>query len=173
MIGVQMGDKNISGFKVISSIRSIENTLISFVVLSMHTKREFVIRALEAGATGYVPKSSTHDSLMDAIRSVQSGQKYIHPIAASALVEEFVDEDSDEKKRFEGLTDREEEVIRFTAFGYNSREIGEKLFISPKTVDTYRQRAFEKLGIEHKSDLMRFVIKVGIFDDLKYNDTIK
>ena len=163
---VDLGLPDIDGFEVIRRIKENESLSMNIVVLSMHTSRQFVVKAIEAGSAGYVPKSSTHDSLLDAIRVVYSGERYLHPVAASALVKSYMEEGSDEEKQFNELTSREQEVIRFTAFGYNSREIGEKLIISPKTVDTYRQRAFEKLGIEHKSDLMRFVIRMGLFDDL-------
>lgn len=167
VIVVDLGLPDMSGFQVIEEIRahSGKNSP-AVVVLSMHTRREFVVKAIEAGADGYVPKSSTHVSLLDAIRVVNTGESYIHPVAASALFETFNEEEMDEKQRFSQLTDREQEVIRLSVHGYTSREIGEKLIISPKTVETYRQRALEKLGIEHRSDLIRFAVKIGILDDL-------
>lgn len=167
VVVVDLGLPDISGFEVIKHIRGQEGGKeIGIVVLSMHTRKEFVVRAVEAGADGYVPKSSTHISLIDAIRVVQTGERYLHPLAASALMQSYVDEESDEKLRFQELTNREQEVIRLSVKGFTSREIGEKLIISPKTVDTYRQRAFEKLGIDHRSDLIRFAAKIGILDDL-------
>lgn len=168
VVVVDLGLPDISGFDVIQQIRSHHGKSgPAIVVLSMHTRREFVVKAIEAGSDGYVPKSSTHVSLLDAIRVVHSGERYIHPVAASALYEAYFDEDTDDKQSFAQLTDREQQVVRLSVMGYNSREIGEKLIISPKTVDTYRQRALEKLGIEHRSDLIRFAVKIGILDDLK------
>jgi two-component system response regulator NreC len=165
---IDLGLPDISGFEVIEQIKSWqEKVKPAVLVLSMHTRKEFVLRAIEAGAEGYVPKSSTHISLLDAIRVVHGGERYLHPVAASALVDSLIDEDSEEKQRFGELTDREQEVLRLSVMGYTSRVIGEKLIISPKTVDTYRQRAFEKLGIEGRPDLMRFALKVGLLDDLK------
>jgi two-component system response regulator NreC len=163
---VDLGLPDVSGFEVIQQIRShFGKSGPAIVVLSMHTRREFVVKAIEAGSEGYVPKSSTHVSLLDAIRVVHAGERYIHPAAASTLFESS--DDSQEKQRFAKLTDREQEVIRLSVMGYTSREIGEKLIISPKTVDTYRQRALEKLGIEHRSNLIRFAVKIGMLDDLK------
>ena len=105
-----------------------------------------------------MPKSSTHESLLDAIRVVLSGERYFHPFAAS-VGQYYRKEESAERSLFQEFTDREQEVFSLSAKGYTSREIGEKLIISPKTVDTYRQRAFEKLDIEHRSDW--FVLRQG------------
>ncbi len=139
------------------------------LVLSMHTKNEFVINAIETGASGYVPKASTHESLLDAIRTVSGGKRYLHPLAANALMENYIDQESSLQQRFQKLTEREQDVFRLSAKGFTSKEIGEKLVISPKTVDTYRQRAFEKLQIEHRSELIRLALNLGILDDLKEN----
>jgi len=166
VIVMDLGLPDISGFETTRLIKNL-NPDISVVVLSMHTRKEFVVKAIESGANGYVPKSSTHESLLDAIRTVHYGESYLHPLAASAIVDNLAKEDDSEEQRFQDLTSREQEVIRFSALGFTSREIGEKLIISPKTVDTYRQRAFEKLNIEHRSELVRFAMRIGILDDLK------
>lgn len=154
---------DISGFDVIEVVREQKPEL-RIIVLSMHIRQEFVVRAMEAGCAGYIPKSSTHESLLDAIRVVQSGESYLHPMAASVLVESLTG-GATEKQQFSALTNREQEVLRLTALGFTSREIGEKLTISPKTVETYRQRATEKLDIDSRADLVQFAIKAGILDD--------
>jgi two-component system response regulator NreC len=166
VIVMDLGLPDVSGIEV-SKVVKKNNPEIKIVVLSMHTRKEFVLKAIEAGVDGYVPKSTTHESLLDAIRSVKNGESYLHPLAATALVERYTEESSSEDQLFHELTEREQEVIRLSAMGFTSREIGEKLIISPKTVDTYRQRAFDKLGIEHRSELVRFALKIGILDDLK------
>jgi two-component system response regulator NreC len=165
IVVMDLGLPDFSGFEATKLIRE-KCPNVGVVVLSMHTRKEFVIKAIEAGANGYVPKSSTHESLLDAIRIVSSGERYLHPLAASALVDNIIKEESSDEQLFNELTSREQEVIRLSAMGFNSREIGEQLIISPKTVETYRQRAFDKLGIEHRSQLIRFAINVGILDDL-------
>ncbi|MGD8457142.1 MAG: response regulator transcription factor [Anaerolineales bacterium] len=166
VIVMDLGLPDISGIDVIKSIHpQLPDT--HTVVLSMHTQKDFVLNAIGAGAEGYVPKSSTHESLLDAIRTVHAGERYLHPLAANALVETYIkEEESSEEQLFQDLTEREQEVLRLSARGYTSREIGEKLIISPKTVDTYRQRAFDKLGIEHRNELIRFAMKAGILDDM-------
>jgi len=142
---------------------------VRIVVLSMHTGRDFILKAIDAGCHGYVPKSSAHTSLLEAIRVVITGEQYLHPKAASALV------DSIRKKRsrfelLETLSERELDVIKFIAMGFTSREIGLRLNISPKTVDTYRQRAMEKLGINQRPELIRFAIQHNLLDDLLSTD---
>lgn len=165
LIVMDLGLPDISGIEVSRIIRE-GHPSVKIVVLSMHTSKEFVVSAIEAGAVGYVPKSTTHESLLEAIRTVSSGSRYLHPIAAASLMETLMESETSEEQLYQDLTEREQEVIRLSAMGFTSREIGEKLIISPKTVDTYRQRAFEKLQIEHRSDLVRFAMKVGILDDL-------
>lgn len=166
IVVMDLGLPDISGIDLTKTVR--ENIPgVKVVVLSMHTLKDYVLNAIGAGADGYVPKSSTHKSLVDAIRIVFSGERYLHPSAANILVDSYREEESPEEILYQELTKREQEVIQFSAMGFTSREIGEKLIISPKTVDTYRQRAFEKLGLEHRSDLVRLALKLGILDDLK------
>jgi len=162
---VDLSLPDISGLEVIRQIRMI-NPACRIVVLSMHTKRDFVIEAIEAGCDGYVPKSSAHTSLLQAIHVVLSGERYLHPKAATALVDSLTGSQTAAEK-FAALSDREQEVLRLTAMGYTSREIAEKLFISSKTVETYRQRAMEKLDLEHRTDLIRFALRAGLLEGLK------
>ena len=132
----------------------------------MYSRREFVVPAIEAGCDGYVPKSSTHTSLLQAIRTVLGGERYLHPTAATALISAIKDEES-ETAQFAALSEREQDVLRLTAQGFTSREIGDKLIISSKTVETYRQRAMEKLNLEHRSALIKFAVRAGLLDDFK------
>lgn len=166
VVVMDLGLPDISGIDLTKTVRE-NNPGVKVVVLSMHTLKDYVLNAIGAGADGYVPKSSTHESLIDAIRIVFFGERYLHPSAANILVDSYREEESTEEILYKELTKREQEVIQFSAMGFTSREIGEKLIISPKTVDTYRQRAFEKLGLEHRSDLVRLAFKLGILDNLK------
>jgi two-component system response regulator NreC len=96
---------------------------------------------------------------------VHAGETYLHANAISAIVKDYVEKE----KQFvllESLSKREREVIRLTALGYTSREIGERLAISPKTVDTYRQRGIKKLELRHRSDVVRFAIQAGLLNDI-------
>ena len=149
-----------NGLDAVRAIRR-HNHSSRILVLSMYSRREFVLQAIEAGCDGYVPKSSTHTSLVQAIAVVMAGERYLHPTAATALVGARLGEGS-EAEQFSRLSDREQDALRMTALGYNSREIGEQLMLSPKTVETYRQRAMEKLGLEHRADLIQFALRAGI-----------
>lgn len=165
VIVLDLGLPDVNGLEVIRTIRR-RNTNIRIVVLSMFCQREFVVPAIEAGCDGYVPKSSTHTSLIQAIRSVLAGECYLHPTAATALVGSIQDDQS-ESAQFAALSQREQDVIRLAARGFTSREIGETLMIGSKTVETYRQRACEKLGIEHRSGLIKFAVRAGLLDDFR------
>lgn len=164
VIVMDLGLPDISGLKAIAQIR-LSNQISKIIVLSMHSSPEFVRPAIEAGCDGYIPKSSTHTSLLSAIHVVLSGERFLHPKAATALVETVV-EDS-ELAQYESLSEREQEVLVRVAMGYTSREIGEQLFISPKTADTYRQRAMDKLDLSHRADVTRFALRAGILDKFK------
>jgi two-component system, NarL family, response regulator NreC len=154
-----------SGLDAIRAIRQ-ENDTSRIIVLSMYSRREFVLPAIEAGCDGYIPKSSTHTSLLHAIRVVLTGERYLHPKAATALMESLSNKQT-EIEQFESLSEREQTVLRLTAMGFNSREIGDQLIISPKTADTYRQRAMEKLRLERRADLIKFAVRAGILDAYK------
>lgn len=165
VIVLDLGLPDVNGLEVIRIIRG-RNADIRIVVLSMFCQREFVVPAIEAGCNAYVPKSSTHTSLIQAIRSVLAGESYLHPVAATALMGSIQGDDS-ESAQFAALSEREQDVIRLAAQGFTSREIGEELLIGSKTVETYRARASEKLGIEHRSDLIKFAVRAGLLDDFR------
>ena len=154
----------VSGLDAIREIRR-QNPEIRILVLSMHSGREIVMQAIKAGCDGYVPKSSAHTNLLRAIRVVYSGERYLHPTVATVVVDELTDRQA-KAGLLNILSDREQEVLRWTAMGFTSREIGEKSALSPKTVDTYRQRAMEKLNLEARSDIIRFALQAGLLDDI-------
>src|SRR5918911_2097169 len=134
------------------------------LVLTMHAEEEYLVQALEAGASGYLVKSAADRELVDAVRAVARGDVYVQPSAGRVLAKGLkrTDKAADERARFEKLTERERNVLRLVAEGYSAPEIGEKLFISSKTVDTYKQRINEKLGLTHRPDYVRFALKLGI-----------
>ena len=137
------------------------------LILTMHAEDSYLVPLLEAGASGYLVKSAADRELIDAVRAVAHGDIYMQPSAARALAQRIQRraEHADERTRFEKLTEREQNVLKFVARGYSAPEIGEKLFISPKTVDTYKQRINEKLGLAHRSDYVDFALKIGLLAD--------
>ena len=134
------------------------------LVLTMHAEEEYLVQALEAGAAGYLVKSAADRELVDAVRAVAHGDVYVQPSAGRVLARGLKrsDKAADERARFEKLTQRERDVLRLVAEGYTAPEIGVKLFISPKTVDTYKQRIGEKLGLTHRADYVKFALKLGL-----------
>lgn len=164
VIVMDLGMPGGSGLDAIREIRRLALP-VRIVVLSMHSGREMVMQVLQAGSDGYVPKSSAHTDLVQAIRVVNKGQRFLHPEATTTVVNELLDK-QEESKLMGLLSDRERDVLKLTAMGYTSREIGEQLALSPKTVDTYRERAMMKLNIEHRSDIIRFALRAGLLDSL-------
>lgn len=164
---VAVMDLGMPGGSGLDAIRKIRQKKLAtkIVVLSMHSGREMVMQVLQAGSDGYVPKSSAHLDLILAIRTVHRGQRFLHPDATDALVDELLDK-QEESKLISILSDRERDVLKLTAMGFTSREIGDQLSLSPKTVDTYRERAMLKLNIEHRTDIVRFALRAGLLDSL-------
>ena len=134
------------------------------LILTMHAEDAYLVKVLEAGASGYLVKSAADRELVDAVRSLAHGDMYVQPAAARALAKGIrrKSEHADEREKYENLTERERDVLRYVASGFSAPEIGEKLFISPKTVDTYKQRINEKLGLAHRSDYVAFALKLGL-----------
>jgi two-component system response regulator NreC len=132
------------------------------LVLTVHAEEEYLVPVVEAGASGYLTKTSADTDLLEAIRVVARGQVFLPPKATTLLLKQYKAAESSEEVSLKDLSTREQEVLALTAEGYSSREIGKKLFISPKTVDTYRSRIMDKLGLSHRSDLVRFALRVGL-----------
>ncbi|MDQ6831693.1 MAG: response regulator transcription factor [Gemmatimonadota bacterium] len=137
------------------------------LVLTMHTEEEYLLPALKAGATGYLVKSAADRELIDAVRAVARGEMYVQQNAGRVLARGVVAKDpaAEERARFNKLTDRERNVLVLVARGYSAPEIGDKLSISPKTVDTYKQRVNEKLAISHRADYVRMAIRLGLLTE--------
>jgi two-component system, NarL family, response regulator NreC len=134
------------------------------LVLTMHAEEDYLVPLMEAGAAGYLVKSAADRELVDAVRAVAHGDMYVHPSAGRILAKNLTKKDpaKSERDRFDKLTQRERDVLRLVAQGYSAPEIGEKLYISPKTVDTYKQRIQEKLGLTHRSDYVQLALRLGL-----------
>lgn len=129
------------------------------LMLTMHPEEDYLLPVLEAGGSGYVRKTSADQDLTRAIRTVARDAVFLYPTSASLLLQRYRTKENDP---LEPLSERERSVLVMTAEGYSSREIGEKLFISPKTVDTYRARLMEKMAFGHRSDLVHFALETGL-----------
>jgi DNA-binding NarL/FixJ family response regulator len=130
------------------------------IVLSMYAQREYVRRALKAGAAGYVVKRSAAKEVVEAIRAVHAGQRYLSPRVADVVLEDYTDDKQDDL--LSRLSAREREVLQLLAEGRTGAQIAERLSLSQKTVETYRARLVEKLGIRDLAGLVRFAIQRGL-----------
>jgi len=134
------------------------------LVLTMHAEEAYLEAVLEAGASGYLVKSTADRELVEAIRAVSRGEIFVQPTAARVLAQgaRRREEQATDRARYERLTERERAVMQLIAEGYTAPEIGEQLAISPKTVDTYKQRVNDKLGLTHRADYVKLALKLGL-----------
>jgi DNA-binding NarL/FixJ family response regulator len=135
------------------------------LIVSMHSEQEKLLPLLAAGARGYLSKSAVERELGEAIRVVASGEVYVRPAAAHALAqarESSSPERVDARSRMARLSKREHDVLISTARGYNGPEIGQQLGITAKTVDTYKQRIEDKLGISHRAEYVRLALEADL-----------
>ncbi|WP_082232951.1 response regulator [Halobacillus massiliensis] len=135
----------------------------AILILTMHDDEEYLFRAIQAGASGCVLKSAPHDELVTAIRSVCSGNAYLHPSATKRLMEEYLGHlKQDETDTYQLLSDREKEVLTLIAKGYSNKEIAQQLFISVKTVETHKGNLMEKLQMKTRPELVNVALKKGL-----------
>ena len=132
------------------------------LVLTVHAEEEYLVPVVDAGASGYLTKTSADTDLTEAINVVARGQVFLPPKATTLLLRRYKQAEAEDGVGLHDLSTREQEVLALTAEGFSSTEIGQKLFISPKTVDTYRSRIRHKLGLTHRSELVRFALRVGL-----------
>jgi two-component system invasion response regulator UvrY len=147
----------LDGLEVISQLR-LYCPQLPILVLTMQEEGQFVVRALEAGAKGYITKQSAPEQLVKAIRKVHGGGGYLSETAAEALALHAARGKAD-RSLLASLSNREIEVLRRLASGWTNREIAEAFGISIKTVDAYRQRLLKKLNLRNNSELTRFAIQ--------------
>jgi two-component system, NarL family, response regulator NreC len=137
------------------------------VVLTMYDDPAYLRSALATGASGYVLKRSVDGDLLSAIRAVSRGGVFIDPSLAKVLVQDVLitrQARSGQAKPAKLLSDREMQVLRLVARGYSSKQIAGQIFVSAKTVETYRARLIEKLGLRTRSDLVRYAVHTGLLN---------
>jgi DNA-binding NarL/FixJ family response regulator len=133
------------------------------ICLSMHDERQIVVSMLRAGASGYLIKNCAGRELMDAIRAVSAGRKWVSPAVSGELVHEYVvSNEKDSECICRELTEREREILQHIAEGKNTKEIGELLHISDKTVAAHRLKLMEKTDCASVADLTRYAIRQGL-----------
>lgn len=134
------------------------------LVLTMHDDESYLKQALRGGAAGYVLKKAADSELLSAVRAVAKGEVYVHPSLTRVLVEELLPE-SPAADPWDTLSEREREVLIGVARGLTSAQIAERLNLSPKTVETYRARGMEKLGLRSRAALIQFALAHHLLAD--------
>lgn len=134
------------------------------LILSVHADEEFVNRALDAGASGYLLKEADTDELTLAFRSVMNGDVYLSPAISEQVVERYLDRGDEEvpTSPLETLTPRQREVLQLVAEGNTTKQIAAKLELSVKTVETHRSDLMDRLGIHDVAGLVRFAVRTGL-----------
>ena len=140
-------------------------TFTRIIILSMHSSKEHIFRALEAGALGYLLKESAGKEMVKAIRAVYTGNRFLSDRISQTMIEDYIHQrraDSAKESPIKRLSQREREVLQLVVEGKSSAEIASSLFLSPKTVETYRSRLMHKLGIKDLPGLVKFAIQHGM-----------
>ena len=132
------------------------------LILTVHAEERYLLPVLRAGGAGYVLKSGADTDLLDAIRTVARGDAFLYPGATRLLLSEYLGKEGDARDRSKALSERERQVLALTAEGYSAQEIGERLILSPKTVETYRERAMQKLGLRRRADIVHYALRSGL-----------
>lgn len=152
----------LDGLEVITQLKS-ENSTVPILVLTMHGEHQYVVRAIETGAMGYITKQSAPEQLVKAIRKVHSGSLFLTDEAAEALALRIA-RGNNTQSPLDTLSTRELQVLRRLALGDTNREIASAYHISIKTVDTYRFRLLKKLNLRNNADLSRFAIQQHLIE---------
>ena len=152
----------LNGLEVTRQVtKSVPKTRV--IILSMYANDAYVLEALKNGASGYVLKDSQASDLIQAVREVAAGRRYLSPPLSERALDLYAKKIEDvPEDPYEMLTTREREVLQMVAEGRTSTEIADRLFISPRTAEGHRANVMRKLGLQNQADLIRFALKRGI-----------
>lgn len=157
----------LGGIDVIRAIKA-KSLPVAILVLTMHEDEGHLREALKAGAQGYIPKKAAETELISAIKAVYRGEIFLHPSVSKHLVAEAIHGSSVESREkqpagsHEQLSQREQEVLRLVVRGYTNQQVANQLFLSVKTVETYKARIMEKLDIHSRAELVRYALRSGL-----------
>nr|WP_216855316.1 response regulator transcription factor [Paenibacillus alba] len=165
---VVLMDLNMPGMDGLAATAELRRLMpsLAILILSMHDDDEYLFRAIHVGASGYILKSSPHEELLTAIRSVAAGNAYLYPTATKRLMNEYIErlKQGENKDTFDTLSEREKEVLALIAKGFSNKEIAEQLIISVKTVESHKSNVMEKLGLKTRPELVKFAVKKGLLN---------
>jgi DNA-binding NarL/FixJ family response regulator len=165
LLDLSLPDK--SGLELSREIRTISPPT-HILIVSMHSKVDYIVKAFQAGATGYMTKESATERLLKGIEHVLNGEYFMDGAVSHAVVQKLMKTPEKELKitdaGYETLTSREQEVMVLLAEGYSAKEAAVKLFISPKTVENHRTNIMNKLGLHSALELVRYAARLGLVD---------
>ena len=165
LVDISLPDQ--SGIQLTREIRTLlPDTLV--MIISMHSKIDYIAEAFQAGATGYVVKESASERLMNGLEYVLRGEYFLDSSVSHEVVKKLMESPGKEAKitdeAYGSLTPREQEVMRLLSEGLSAKEVAGKLFISPKTVENHRSNIMSKLGLHSTVELIRYAAKLGLID---------
>lgn len=154
-----------SGLSATAEIR-MRSPRTSVLILTIHDREDYLYQALRAGASGYVLKGADIHDLLDAVRSAYRGDVYLYPTATKALVADYLRRAraGEERAGYDGLTDREREILNLIAQGKTTPEIAAELYLSPHTIQTHRDHIMTKLDLHSKAALIKYAIAKGLIE---------
>jgi DNA-binding NarL/FixJ family response regulator len=138
-----------------------QNPKVRLLILTQHDDKEYILSAIKAGCSGYLPKRALGSELVSAIRSVYRGDSFLYPSVATALITDYRNQ-APSGDSYDQLTPREREILKLIAEGHTSREIAGMLFISLKTVMGHRTKMMDKLGIHNRTELIKYAMRKGV-----------
>jgi RNA polymerase sigma factor (sigma-70 family) len=167
LVLVDMALPDQSGIDLTRDIRTLLSET-RVMMVTMHSKVDYIVKAFEAGATGYVVKESASDRLLQGIDAVLKGDYFMDSAVSHRVVERLMASPEKEARitdaAYDSLTPREQEIMVLVAEGLSAKEIAEKLFISPKTVENHRTNIMNKLGLHSIMELVRYATRLGLVD---------
>jgi len=161
LILMDIGMPIINGVEATQILHS-KHPELKIIALSMHSDKHYIKGMLEAGASGYLLKNSTYNQLLDAIKTVYGGKKYLSEQITDVLIDNYLGKNEVLPVKAPELTDREFEILKLYAEGKSAKEIAKQLFVSTKTVGTHKQNIMEKLHLKSTVEMAKYAIKNGI-----------
>ncbi len=156
------------GLEALDSLRAVAPES-RVLILTMHDDESYLHRALRAGAAGYILKKAADVELVSAVRAIARGEVFVHSSMTRALLEGVVSQNipkaEGQEEPWEALSDREKEVLRLVALGHTNAEIANQLSLSVKTIETYRARGMEKLGLRSRAALVKYALALGLLGE--------
>lgn len=157
---MDIGMKGMNGLDATRNIKKASPAT-QVLALTMHDSEEYFFEMLEAGASGYVLKEAAPSDLFPAIRAAHQGEAFFYPSVAKKLLDDYLHlaKSGEEKVSYDGLTDREREVLKLIAQGLTNREVAKRLYLSVNTVEAHRGHIMAKLGLHNRAQLIKYAIK--------------